>query len=95
MKQRGFHSSSSILLGRKTGSSALDPAPRQPSKKQQKRRTRRLERDEWRAKVGNPAADRLRMNNLMEQMEAPETKEFLLGLSDKCVTFSPLFVVTA
>ena len=61
-------------MGRKTGATALEPAPRSLSKMQKKRKVRRLEARELKV---DPKKEKIREEHLKEQMESPQVKEFI------------------
>ena len=71
---RGFHGTCVLGMGRKSGSSALDPDPRELSKKQRRRKVRLAE---LRALSKDPKKEKLRMSFLKKQFDSPEMKAFV------------------
>lgn len=74
-----FHTSAYTL--RKSGSSALEPKPRPPSKKQAKRHKKKVER-EAKKKVDHKA-EKLKMDHLDAQFNSKEMQEFIEGLRNR------------
>lgn len=72
---RHFHSSSFLEKGRKTGSKALDPVPRELSKKQKKKKAaKRLILSETR----DPKREKLKESVIKRKVDSEELKKFIV-----------------
>lgn len=82
LTHRGFHSSLPTALSRHTGSKALEPSYRSPSKKQMKRHVRKLERQ---SSVKDHRQERIKATQLNRFMDSPQLKEYLDDMGSKYV----------
>ena len=73
-----YHATLAVL--RKSGSKALEPKFRPPSKKQAKRKARQLQQD---AKVVDHKRERLKIQHAKDQFNSQEMKEFIEDLRER------------
>jgi len=76
---RGFHTSQ-VSLARHTGSKALEPSYRTPSKKQMKRHVRKLGRQSL---VVDHRQERIKATQLNQFMDSPKLQEYMDDMSSK------------
>ena len=82
--ERGFHSSLPAALSRHTGSKALEPSYRPPSKKQMKRHVRKLGRQSL---VKDHRQERIKATQLNRFMDSPQLKEYMDDMGSKYVFY--------
>jgi hypothetical protein len=80
--KRGFHSSLPTALSRHTGSKALEPSYRTPSKKQMKRHVRKLERLSLEK---DHRQERIKTTQLNRFMDSPQLMEYMDDMGRKYV----------
>jgi hypothetical protein len=78
--QTSSYHSGPFLLGRNTGSMALEPEPRAPSKKQAKRKRRLIVRNDQKR---DPKKDKLKSKHMKSQIQSDELKNFTAELTEQ------------